>query len=292
MNERLRQSADELLHQLVNPHCKPRYEGIAPGAFVCTPRPRLGASEASAFLDVTPSAPARLSHHATRQGSGVDGSAFIRKHPAEGLPHPVPSSFKAFPKYKPEDGYDSKFRRKFHNWFLENGMKFQVAYKSPLIQNTDMFDLMKFGCGEHSHADDSGLLGGAADHLFDAIARYKGSSCLATGDCGKPWWIHPSITFGTNLREVGVKLEDLTSGDVRWDAVYSLHGRNKLHEYDRPIGGEHPFFQPYGPAQLENSYQWENQDEGELHISAPQAAPTAQPMQSFSSEALHAAATA
>merc|ERR1712217_382540 len=51
------------------------------------------------------------------------------------------------------------------------------------------------------------------------------------------------MEFNMNLREIGVKVQDLTSGDIRWDAIYSIYGRT-LNSLELPMGGSHPFFQP------------------------------------------------
>lgn len=137
--------------------------------------------------------------------------------------------------------------RQQHKFFLDQGMKFGIAHKSPLIKTTDLFELDKFGCWTKSHKT-------LVDKFADA----------------KKWWRHPSMVFGLKLNRVGIHLADLTTGEVRWDAIYDLsHGApHKFFDHDkkirdmlkqgatypkyeyflsgeeRPIGGNHPFFQP------------------------------------------------
>merc|ERR1719350_671302 len=106
-------------------------------------------------------------------------------------------------------------------------MKFLVAHKSPTIKSTDLFDVERFGCYE----DGGGFQG------FNFTQRLA-------GDYGKRWWRHPSITFGMPLRQVEVHLQDLTTGEDRWRAVYDLEGRTQLDGMAEPLGGRHPFFQP------------------------------------------------
>eukprot|EP00928_Gymnodinium_smaydae_P052805 TRINITY_DN36967_c0_g1_i1.p1 TRINITY_DN36967_c0_g1~~TRINITY_DN36967_c0_g1_i1.p1 ORF type:complete len:460 (+),score=96.20 TRINITY_DN36967_c0_g1_i1:88-1380(+) len=190
-------------------------------------------------------------------------------------------------------------RRKRHNTALDLGMKFNVSYASPLIRHTNLFDLSKFGC-----YDELRLKEGSSSGYLSAKKKLA-ERCLG-GYCGKQWWVHPSIKFNAAVRRVGVNLQDLTSGELRWDAIYLADKREGEEEaFVRgdalPIGGNHPFFLPdwcpapadfmahkfrlrvknldaetrpglesygdvyftlYGPSQLANSYQWENNDEG------------------------------
>jgi len=76
-----------------------------------------------------------------------------------------------------------------------------------------------------------------------AEAMAKMTRCKINVYCGKMWWVHPTIKLGAPLRQIGVKLTDLTTGDVRWDAVYMIEP-GTLKAEDLPVGGSHPFFQP------------------------------------------------
>jgi hypothetical protein len=145
----------------------------------------------------------------------------------------------------------SEWRRR-HNYFLDRGMKFMVSYKSPMIGGTDLFDLEKFACYEKRGS--AGL----------KVLRHD-------QDFGKEWWIHPSFWFNGKFQRIGVRLQDLTSGELRWDAVYDVgpaphksqpgpypgshttpaysdgcHGDTGtgLCAEERPIGGSKPYFQP------------------------------------------------
>merc|ERR1712157_540782 len=112
----------------------------------------------------------------------------------------------------------------FHNWFLDKGMKFMVSYKSPLIRKTDLFDQLKFGCWDDLRdMEGEDLISAAVERMGKILAKW--TECTLQGRCGKDWEQHPRIYFNTTLREIGVKLQDLTSGDIRWDAVYSIYGR-------------------------------------------------------------------
>lgn len=117
--------------------------------------------------------------------------------------------------------------RKRHNYNLDGGQKFAVTFKTPSIVDTDLFDLEKFGCN-----GDRGMTGGRISKLLNK-------------DYGKEWWRHPEFTFGSVVGRVGITLQDVTSGEIKWDAVYELaDDSNFLMNDDKPIGGSHPFFQP------------------------------------------------
>lgn len=178
-------------------------------------------------------------------------------------------------------------------------MKFALSYKSPSIIGTDLFDMELFGCYRR----------GGVSKLAKASASMEGEIIA------KEWWRHPSIWFSGPFTRIGVRLQDLTTGELRWDAVYDVgdapHRAEKdgedcevvpaglagLCPKERPVGGSHPFFQPdwcpgpgdsvahkfrltvsnlgqhgsperplvgemfftqYGPAQLANTYAYEN----------------------------------
>lgn len=133
--------------------------------------------------------------------------------------------------------------RRQHNYFVDRGTKFMVTYKSPVITGTDLFDLEKFGCYQ--------TRGPQGPNLLPTQAKFK------------EWWKHPMLTFGAKFKRIGVSLQDLTTGEVRWDAVYDIgKAAHKTRKNDRaalecdgetgmglcpqekPIGGSHPFFQP------------------------------------------------
>ncbi|CAK0888678.1 unnamed protein product, partial [Prorocentrum cordatum] len=121
-------------------------------------------------------------------------------------------------------------------------MKFMVSYRSPMIGGTDLFDPEKFGCYEKRGS--------------------QGPKLLRRAEFGKEWWVHPSFWFHSRFQRIGVRLQDLTTGELRWDAIYDI-GRAphtaKQEEYEdgcqpgtgtglcaeeRPVGGSKPYFQP------------------------------------------------
>lgn len=144
-----------------------------------------------------------------------------------------------------------------HNYFLDHGTKFALAYKDPMITWTNLFDLKKFGCYDRED------FGKAFANKFRKLSKI-----LDIENEGKRWWIHPSFQFGTTFERVGVHLQDETTGEVRWDAIYDLSkkgpsyypdskkfgkeslisraGGNTLTGDELPVGGAHPFF----PARL------------------------------------------
>jgi len=140
------------------------------------------------------------------------------------------SSFLGVPFLGPAKENDNFEWRKRHNYSLDRGAKFGVVYKSPLILDSDLFDLESFGCHE--------------SRGFQGLGSGKFMKTLK-GDYGKEWWHHPEFTFGTVVDRIGVKLQDQTTGEVKWDAVYELpENSNFLMRDDKPVGGSHPFFQP------------------------------------------------
>lgn len=129
-----------------------------------------------------------------------------------------------------QDPFDNVEWRQRHNYSLDRGTKFGVIYKSPTILHTDLFDIEEFGCHESRGFKGLGSL--------RFMKRLK-------GNYGKQWWHHPEFTFGSVLGRIGVTLQDLTDGTIKWDAVYELpEGSNFLMRDDKPIGGSHPFFEP------------------------------------------------
>merc|ERR1711879_61072 len=81
-----------------------------------------------------------------RVNVGGSRTSFIFSSEADDKPLPFGSGFASEDELGPDTQFDVDFRRKFHNWSLDKGMKFMINYKSPLIKNTDLFDLLKFGC--------------------------------------------------------------------------------------------------------------------------------------------------
>mmetsp|Transcript_40348 Transcript_40348/g.93557 ORF Transcript_40348/g.93557 Transcript_40348/m.93557 type:complete len:359 (+) Transcript_40348:84-1160(+) len=155
--------------------------------------------------------------------------------------------------FKDPDRFSPWTWRKQHNYFLDRGAKFMIVYKTPTIVSTDLFDLEKFGCFQVR-----GYQGGeGADYFAKAAAGGLGVSQEQT----KKWWIHPRIEFSAPVTRIGVRLQDLTTGELRWDAIYDLGKaawkkrpqaeekdcpENGWHlcEDEEPVGGEHPFFLP------------------------------------------------
>eukprot|EP00931_Biecheleriopsis_adriatica_P039420 TRINITY_DN22542_c0_g2_i2.p1 TRINITY_DN22542_c0_g2~~TRINITY_DN22542_c0_g2_i2.p1 ORF type:complete len:317 (-),score=70.77 TRINITY_DN22542_c0_g2_i2:79-1029(-) len=150
--------------------------------------------------------------------------------------------------------------RKQHNYFLDRGMKFMINYRTPQLTGTDLFDLEKFGCFQTRGYRKKGFM---ERRGLDFVAKKF-----------KKWWEHPRIQFAAPFKRVGVHLQDLTTGEVKWDAIYNL-GQAKwkdnksaseslglsfmtdkkksdcvgndgyeLCNAEKPIGGEHPYFQP------------------------------------------------
>merc|ERR1712176_547841 len=121
-------------------------------------------------------------------------------------------------------------------------MKFMISYKSPMIGGTDLFDLEKFGCYEKRGS--------------------QGMKMMRKLAYGKEWWHHPSFWFNGKFHRIGVRLQDLTTGELRWDAIYDIgkapHKAKQapfsdgcvgdtgtgLCAEERPIGGSKPYFQP------------------------------------------------
>lgn len=179
-----------------------------PEAFISTLRPasRISADAASSFL----SSPADL------RATKPDATSF----------------FGLF-----DDKFSNKAWRTRHNYSLDRGIKFMVVDKgakdgqtNSLIVDTDLFDDEKFGCHE-SRAKGLGT-------TFKFMKKLN-------QEYGKEWWWHPEFTFGAVVGRVGIKLTDQTTGEVKWDAIYELsEGSNYLMKDDKPIGGNHPFFQP------------------------------------------------
>eukprot|EP00927_Polykrikos_kofoidii_P062647 TRINITY_DN57450_c0_g1_i1.p1 TRINITY_DN57450_c0_g1~~TRINITY_DN57450_c0_g1_i1.p1 ORF type:complete len:282 (+),score=22.89 TRINITY_DN57450_c0_g1_i1:79-924(+) len=222
-----------------------------------------------------------------RAGHYVPSCAVGENAPATTV---VSTSFGALQKYDVvRDWQDAGFRQKFRESSFDKGMKFEVVHKTPLITSTDLFDVHKFGCRTGRTPPSNNPLGSVARKL---------AGCLFLGTCDSAGSVHPEIHFGVDARTIGVKLQDLTSGEVRWDAIYRLHNKRALLKDDSPIGGNHPLFKPdwcpapgdfsthtyrftvsnldsafspgmdkygemivtqYGPSQLANSYQWESQ---------------------------------
>mmetsp|Transcript_55086 Transcript_55086/g.131268 ORF Transcript_55086/g.131268 Transcript_55086/m.131268 type:complete len:347 (+) Transcript_55086:127-1167(+) len=129
--------------------------------------------------------------------------------------------------------------REDHNVSLDQGIKFGLSSTSKDIVGTNLFDLNTFGCYPGKFPG----WGPRPSHgPWGPPLSY-----------GKKWWKHPSFRFSVNVGLVGVHLEDLTTGEVRWDAIYNCHRTSKLHAYFYPIGGSHPFFQPdWCPAPNDN----------------------------------------
>jgi len=143
--------------------------------------------------------------------------------------------------------------RKQHNYFLDRGAKFMMVYKTPTIVSTDLFDLEKFGCFQVR-----GFQGGSGlGYLANAAANSMGHR----NEKVKEWWIHPRLEFSAPVSRIAVRLQDMTTGELRWDAIYDLgkaawKKRNPMEEKtcpedgwhlcedENPVGGEKPFFQP------------------------------------------------
>lgn len=143
--------------------------------------------------------------------------------------------------------------RKQHNYFLDRGAKFMLVYKTPSIVSTDLFDLEKFGCFQVR-----GFQGGSGlGYLANAAANSMGHR----NEKVKEWWIHPRLEFSAPVSRIAVRLQDMTTGELRWDAIYDLgkaawKKRNPMEEKtcpedgwhlcedENPVGGEKPFFQP------------------------------------------------
>lgn len=102
---------------------------------------------------------------------------------------------------------------KSHNYALDQGLKFMIHSKSPLLNWTDLFDLTRWGCFTDSY-------------------RFK------------YWWHHPQIRFGVPLHMIKVTLTDNNTGYMKWDAIYDLGGRPFLRFDEEPQGGTRPFFAP------------------------------------------------
>ncbi|CAD7954140.1 unnamed protein product [Amoebophrya sp. A120] len=104
---------------------------------------------------------------------------------------------------------------KHHNFALDQGQKFMIMDRSPLIQFTDLFNLNgRFGC-----------------HAGDDFQQ-------------KFWWHHPQIRFGIPLGEIKVTLQNDLTGEIKWDAVYDLGNSTFLRHDAEPLTGKHPFFVP------------------------------------------------
>eukprot|EP00392_Amoebophrya_sp_AT5.2_P007924 g7943.t1 len=101
-----------------------------------------------------------------------------------------------------------------HNRSLDHGQKFMVYSRSPMIQYTDLFNLNRFGCFNGND--------------FDT----------------KYWWHHPQIKFGVPLGEIRVTLQNDSTGELKWDALYDLQGGTFLRHDAEPISGKHAFFTP------------------------------------------------
>jgi len=143
--------------------------------------------------------------------------------------------------------------RKQHNYFLDRGAKFMMVYKTPTIVSTDLFDLEKFGCFQVR-----GFQGGSGlGYLANAAANSMGHR----NEKVKERWIHPRLEFSAPVSRIAVRLQDMTTGELRWDAIYDLgkaawKKRNPMEEKtcpedgwhlcedENPVGGEKPFFQP------------------------------------------------
>lgn len=123
-------------------------------------------------------------------------------------------------------------RRRAHAYFVDHGLKFAVSHRSAMIRDTDLFDLEKFGCRKRRP---------------DRTKAPEGA-------------LHPAFVFADKFAKVGVHLEDLTTGEVRWDAVYDL-GKGPVRSSaemsdciggtgrmicpkEKPIGGSRPEFLP------------------------------------------------
>lgn len=210
--------------------------------------------------------------------------------------------------------FNGDFRRMSHNYSLDRGMKFMINYRTPSIEHTDLFDLDKFGCFDDLRDEPIGVAETQA-HASKAVERW--AACSLGGVCGKQWYRHPSIRLNAPMKIIGVTLTDLTSGDVRWNAIYNIDN-GLLKSEDLPVAGNKPYFQPdwcpapgdfmahkfrlliknldsmqrsgsdiagsiyftlYGSPLLANSYQWENNDEHAYAVpdQRPQAAQTAPP---------------
>eukprot|EP00440_Ansanella_granifera_P047674 gb/GFBE01051638.1/.p1 GENE.gb/GFBE01051638.1/~~gb/GFBE01051638.1/.p1 ORF type:complete len:318 (+),score=71.58 gb/GFBE01051638.1/:1-954(+) len=151
--------------------------------------------------------------------------------------------------------------RKQHNYFLDRGMKFMIHYRTPQITGTNLFDQEQFGCVTQRGPIKGEGLEGLATKLSAKVGIHQEKEY-------KKWWLHPRIEFAAPYKRIGVRLQDLTTGELRWDAIYNLGDAKWKKEKkmmfedkddedycfdndgwtlcpdERPIGGEHPFFQP------------------------------------------------
>mmetsp|Transcript_59310 Transcript_59310/g.130214 ORF Transcript_59310/g.130214 Transcript_59310/m.130214 type:complete len:352 (-) Transcript_59310:78-1133(-) len=155
--------------------------------------------------------------------------------------------------FKDPDRFSPWLWRKQHNYFLDRGAKFMLVYKTPTIVSTDLFDLEKFGCFQVR-----GYQGGSG---MGYLANAASSAMGMRNEKVKQWWIHPRLEFSAPVSRIGVRLQDMTTGELRWDAIYDLgkaswKKRNPheertcpedgwhLCEDEEPVGGDKPFFQP------------------------------------------------
>ncbi|CAE6925531.1 IMCE [Symbiodinium natans] len=155
--------------------------------------------------------------------------------------------------FKDPDKFSPWTWRKQHNYFLDRGAKFMMVYKTPTIVSTDLFDLEKYGCFQVR-----GFQGGEGLGYF---AKAAASAVGMKQEHLKKWWIHPRIEFSSPVSRIGVRLQDMTTGELRWDAIYDLGkaawkrqqpgekascSKDGWHlcEDEEPVGGEHPFFLP------------------------------------------------
>jgi len=60
----------------------------------------------------------------------------------------------------------------------------------------------------------------------------------------RPWTFHPSFLFDKPQGYIRVMLQNTTTGEMKWDAIYNLRGKNKLSALEAPADGNVPFFYP------------------------------------------------
>eukprot|EP00397_Hematodinium_sp_SG-2012_P047630 GEMP01054256.1.p1 GENE.GEMP01054256.1~~GEMP01054256.1.p1 ORF type:complete len:238 (+),score=36.15 GEMP01054256.1:102-815(+) len=134
-----------------------------------------------------------------------------------------------------------------HNHALHAQQKFMIQMKTPYIRATDLFDLDKFGCHSaemHVCTKEPGAAIQKDGNMYGHCDHATKDPKMAKFDFGRWWFTHPSIAFGVPLHKIKVTLQNMTTGLLKWSAIYDLHGSNFLGHYEDPLGGEKPFFYP------------------------------------------------
>lgn len=96
---------------------------------------------------------------------------------------------------------------------------------------------------EQSNEPQLALFYKTASIVSTNIANSNDFSCWQSGET-TPVRLHghPFIEFDQPLHRIRVKVKDLATHEVKWDAIYNLNGYRRLFPNTPPLGGTRPNF--------------------------------------------------